>query len=76
MIINIYEQFIEYLKQKKYSSTVYLERHHIIPKHAGGTNQPENLIDLSFLDHTLAHYYRFLPFGALGDKLAFLMRQN
>ena len=25
---------------------LYIERHHIIPKHEGGTNDPDNLIEL------------------------------
>ena len=33
----------------------YHERHHIIPKCIGGTNEEENLIDLSAREHFIAH---------------------
>lgn len=33
----------------------YHERHHIIPKCMGGTNDEENLVDLFAREHFLAH---------------------
>ena len=38
--------------------------HHIIPIHAGGTDDPENLIDLSIPGHIKAHKDRY---GEVGD---------
>lgn len=32
-----------------------IHKHHIIPKHAGGTNDPSNLVELTVLDHAIAH---------------------
>jgi len=54
-----YLRFIEHCKKKKYHVNEYLERHHIIPRHAGGTNDKENLIKLSLKDHMLAHKIRY-----------------
>ena len=32
------------------------ETHHITPRHRGGTNDPNNLIELSLVDHCLWHW--------------------
>jgi hypothetical protein len=34
-------------------------KHHIIPKHAGGTDAKENIVYLSPIDHAKAHLERF-----------------
>lgn len=33
----------------------YYEKHHILPKSLGGTNDPENLVVLTYTEHVLAH---------------------
>lgn len=33
----------------------YVERHHIIPKCFGGSNEPENLVNLTAKEHFIAH---------------------
>ena len=74
----IYEQFIEYLKQEeKYLdlNNKNLERHHIIPLHAGGKKDDE-IVLCTFKNHTLAHYYRYLVYNELGDLVAFKMRNG
>lgn len=47
--------------------------HHIIPKHAGGTNDPSNLIRLTISGHSFAHWCLWMKFGRLQDKMAWLM---
>jgi len=47
--------------------------HHIVPKHAGGTDDPENLIDLSIPGHAEAHRLLFDEYGRWQDDLAWLM---
>lgn len=72
----IYEQFIEYLKKEEKQLNLKdknLENHHILPLHAGGLkNDPVVLCTTK--NHTLAHYYRFLSYGELGDRVAYQMR--
>ena len=46
--------------------------HHIIPKHAGGTDDPNNLIELSVTEHAEAHRLLFAKYGRIQDKLAWL----
>ena len=44
--------------------------HHIIPRHAGGTDDPSNLIELTVNEHAEAHRQLFLKFGRWEDELA------
>jgi len=69
--LDIYQQFIDSLKIKKYVIGTFLEKHHILPLHAGGDNSSGNLISLSIKDHALAHFYRFLAYNDKNDKLAY-----
>ena len=73
ILMTIYEQFIEYCKTGNFDSEYY-EKHHIVPKHSGGTDDKENLIYLPPHIHTLTHYYRWLSFQEIGDKVAYEMR--
>lgn len=33
----------------------YVERHHIVPKSEGGSNKPDNLVNLTAREHYVAH---------------------
>jgi len=45
-------------------------KHHIIPKHMGGTNDPENLISLTPAEHAQAHQELYEKYGKMEDYLA------
>ena len=45
-------------------------KHHIIPKHAGGTDDPSNLIELTVEEHAEAHRVLFEQYGKKEDELA------
>ena len=45
-------------------------KHHIIPKHAGGTDDPSNLIELTVQEHAEAHRVLFEQYGRKEDELA------
>lgn len=47
--------------------------HHIVPRHAGGSNDPSNLVCLTILEHAEAHRVLYEQYGRLGDKCAWLM---
>lgn len=49
-----YLDFINECKNKNYKNLV-TQKHHIIPKHMGGTDSIDNLIELSLDDHYKAH---------------------
>jgi hypothetical protein len=45
-------------------------KHHIIPRHAGGTDDPENLIELTISEHAEAHRLLFEEYGRWQDEVA------
>lgn len=67
----LYFQFIEKFKTQTVEQGVYTEKHHIIPKHAGGTDDPDNLVKLTFRQHIFIHRLRWKAFGEFGDYLAY-----
>jgi len=70
----VYEQFIHYCKEieeSEISSGIYLETHHIVPRHCGGTNDSDNLIKLSRKNHILAHFYRWISYESQKDRIAY-----
>jgi hypothetical protein len=48
-----------------------MHKHHIIPKHMGGTDDPSNIIRLSVKEHAIAHARLYLQHGKLEDYLAY-----
>jgi hypothetical protein len=48
-----YEQIIENAKRAR---ECYTESHHIIPKSVGGTDDPENLVNLTAREHFVCHW--------------------
>lgn len=47
-------------------------KHHIIPKHMCGTNDPENIKSLSIEEHAEAHRVLYEVHGKIEDRLAWL----
>ena len=47
-----------------------MHKHHIIPKHMGGTDDPENLVELTIEEHAEAHKKLFEKYGCWQDYLA------
>ena len=45
-------------------------KHHIIPKHIGGTDGPSNLIELTIPEHAEAHRKLYEEYGRWQDKIA------
>jgi hypothetical protein len=44
--------------------------HHIVPKHLGGTDEPENLIELTIEEHAEAHRVLYETYGKWQDLIA------
>lgn len=47
--------------------------HHIIPRHMGGTDDPENLIELTREEHAMAHLKLYEEFGKKEDLGAYYL---
>lgn len=47
-------------------------KHHIIPKHAGGTDELDNLIELTVAEHAEAHRMLYEQYGRWQDRVAWL----
>lgn len=47
-------------------------KHHIIPKHMGGTDDSDNIIELSIEEHAEAHRILYETYGKIQDKVAWM----
>lgn len=47
-------------------------KHHIIPKHAGGSDDKDNLVELTIEEHAEAHRLLFEKYGRWQDRIAWL----
>ena len=50
--------------------TIY-HKHHIIPRHMGGTDDPSNLIELTIEEHAQAHLELYEKYGNKRDWIAY-----
>ena len=50
-----------------------IHRHHIVPRHMGGDDSGENIIDLPYWAHIEVHKRLWEVYGKLEDKLAYCM---
>lgn len=73
--MNIYDRFINKYRNQVINTGEYTEKHHIVPKHMGGTDEESNMITLTYRQHTLAHLLLYRVFKRKEDKFAYrLMR--
>ena len=71
---NEYDLFIAQCRDKNSPEGTITEKHHIQPKHNGGTNDPSNLIVLSVKDHIIAHWLLWQLFNSKKDEKAYTFR--
>lgn len=71
--IKLYENLVTKFKLQTLDGEVYTERHHIVPKHCGGTDCADNLVTVTYRQHRLLHRIRWKAFGHKGDKLAYIL---
>jgi hypothetical protein len=50
---------------------IYFHKHHLIPKHAGGTNDPSNIIKVNTALHAFLHKQLYEEYGRWQDKIAY-----
>jgi hypothetical protein len=51
----IYYSIIERARLRTLSENIYKEKHHIIPRCMGGSNEPQNIVSLTFKEHLFCH---------------------
>ena len=51
-------------------------KHHIVPKHAGGKNDPSNLVEVSVTQHAMFHYCEWRLHERWEDKCAWQVLAN
>ena len=49
---------------------IYTHKHHIIPRHAGGTDDPSNIVELTIEEHAQAHERLYEEHGHDQDRVA------
>lgn len=54
-MFNTYAELIEFAKTHERKQK-YMEKHHIIPRHMGGTDDESNIILLTVAEHVQAHF--------------------
>ena len=81
--MNIYQSFYlnlvesgKNLKEQWEPVGSLLERHHIIPKHAGGTDEESNFTYLTHREHIAAHWLLWKIHGRWADELAWKMMKG
>src|ERR1700721_444701 len=47
-----------------------MHRHHIVPRHMGGSDDPSNIVELTVKNHAEAHRQLFLKHGRCEDEYA------
>jgi len=47
-------------------------KHHIVPKHAGGSDDPSNIVELTIEEHAEAHRILYEKHGRWQDRVAWL----
>lgn len=51
----MYEQLIEHRRNNQPDDIVYCEKHHILPRSLGGTDESDNIVKLTGREHFIAH---------------------
>lgn len=62
-------------EMRKNDPNIVFEKHHIVPRHSGGTDVPENLVFLTCRQHILVHLLRYLELGQKEDFMAYVLRK-
>jgi hypothetical protein len=65
-----YQLLIQKALLRPRENNVYYEKHHIVPKHMGGSDDKSNIVELTVEEHADAHRKLYEEHGHLQDKLA------
>ena len=69
---NYYFNIVSRAKTRTLSPNTYVEKHHIIPKSFGGSNDADNIVKLTAREHLVCHQLLIrMTSGILRSKMAF-----
>jgi len=71
-----YDKFIDSRKLRKIPKDTYTEKHHIIPRALGGSDEPENIIRLTAREHFIAHLILWKIYGGSMTYAFMFMSKN
>lgn len=54
--LKLYDSLVNRAKYRILDEGIYIEKHHIIPKSEGGTDEESNLVNLTAREHFIAHW--------------------
>ena len=73
--VNLYRKAIDFYLTQRIEEGVYTEKHHIVPRHKGGTNDSSNMVVVTYRQHVLLHLLLWKAYENPYDKMAYqLMR--
>lgn len=75
-LFKIYNAFIESFKGQMFKEDEYTEVHHILPRYAGGTDDVDNLVRLSYKQHVFVHKLWWKSTGHIQAQSAYLLMVN
>lgn len=55
---------------------IYTEKHHIIPKHSGGSDDLVNIVELLPEEHFMVHYIRYMAYNNKNDYISIRFMVN
>lgn len=74
--IKLYYAFVENFKNQMFKEGAYTEVHHILPRYAGGTDDSNNLVRLTYRQHVFLHKLWWKATGDVQAESAYLLMAN
>lgn len=68
-----YVKLVTVLESRDFCTVGYTERHHILPRSMGGSDQPNNIIRVTAREHYILHWLLHKAYGSVGMTYAFMM---
>jgi len=69
--LNWYNQLVKKGLTQILNEGHYVEKHHIVPRHAGGLDDISNIVQLTYRQHILAHLLLWKIYDKLEDEAAY-----
>lgn len=71
-----YTSFIQSRQKRTISDGAYCEKHHILPRSLGGSDEPDNIIELTAREHYIAHLMLWKTYGGTMSAAFWIMNHT